>query len=85
MLALLRRRDVVRASPFCSPASEPPLTLPFGKFKGEPVDLLLARPEYAMAIVREAAMLICAHVAAIEGGGVDRLPTEHFSVQKMKS
>jgi hypothetical protein len=53
MLALLRRRDVVRASPFCSPASEPPLTLPFGKFKGELVDLLLARPEYAMAIVRE--------------------------------
>lgn len=76
----------------CEPASvvhQPAnrtLTLPFGKFKGEPVGLLLAHPDYAMAIVREGGHADLWRMSqAIEGGGVDRLPTEHFSVQKMKS
>jgi hypothetical protein len=75
MLALLRRRDVVRASPFRSPASEPPLTRPFGKFKGELVDLLLAHPAYVLwPLTTKAAMLICVSVwrmsQAIEGVSV---------------
>jgi hypothetical protein len=45
------------------------LTLSFGKFKSEPVDLLLAHPDYVLSLLTtKAAMLICmAHVAVNRG------------------